>query len=384
MRVDLIERARPYLRELMRAPVWSAAAKRRLYLPEEGPKPPPRPRPKDCGLPPQRAERVLPPERTAQARAALLLNDWEQNRLDAMLAAPGVDDEGEEVGSGPIMTALEHLAIPAAEAEAWIRGPFGGNIAAVDHLNSWWISYARTAHPGGAAVAVVSAALGDPEPAENLRYHPRNRSLPEEAWRPLIEAGGQRVTAEYPEAGSQRLIAAELLSRGWTVAELRRQTDGLDGPDRNRLLHCIDGLRFIPYDEILTWLEAMTPADLSRPDRWRRLSAVPQLRTLVGIWRSTGLPPATRAWCAAAGLAPEEAITADDLDLDELKAQSSSHSSRQPFEHPVDRIAGPAAPGDHLIGADHHDLVVVQAEHGMRLKSGDIGAAGEHGEAGTA
>ncbi|MEU8658543.1 hypothetical protein [Actinoplanes philippinensis] len=320
--MDLIERARPYLRELMRAPVWSVATKRRLYLPKEGPAPPPRPRPRDCGLPPRREGHTLPPERTAQARAALLLNDWEQDRLDAMLAAPGVDDEGEEVDSGLIMNALEHSAIPAAEIEAWIRGPFGGNIAAIDHLNSWWMSYARTAHPGGAAVAVVTAALGDPRPAGDLRYHPRDRTLPRTVRDPLIEAGEQRIAAEYPEAGSRHLIAAELLSRGWTVAELRRQTDGLDEPDRNGLLHCIDTLRFIPYDEILTWFEAMTPADLSRRDRWRRLSAVPRLRTLVGIWRSTGLPPATRAWCAAAGLTPEEAIAAEDLDLDELKART--------------------------------------------------------------
>ncbi|BCY07561.1 hypothetical protein [Actinoplanes sp. L3-i22] len=263
-------------------------------------------------------------------RIALLLDHWEPDRLDTFLIPPGTS-----LGAFPygpleharkvVGTLLEHLDMPAAEIEDWVRWPFQGNIHRLH--GSTMMHLWREVVPDGRAARQAAARLRIPRPADRLTYAitpglPADLPFPLEFRRP---AGHDRWLARhYPDLGPWHDVpdqALGLLSRlrlaGWTVDEVLGRLDTRK-PITVSLAE-LARVACLTRAELDRWQDVLAEAGPGRPG----LAASWRLRGLVRVWRHTGLPAELACWSAVARLPPEEAVAmhaSGTLTLDGLKA----------------------------------------------------------------
>jgi len=252
----------------------------------------------------------------AEQAKVLLGGGWSVGLLHEYLAAA---EEGtpqqRALGAKAIIEALlRWLPVPAAEVDAWVRGPLGGNIygltvlaeqAGVDLVGRW-----RAVSAPGRAADAITAVLGEIGriPAGALRY----------------EATGTDLIQNWPDGsgewlawGEQHLPArlrndvdllspvgaamARLLAGGWTCEQVAVLTLASPaGPGRVAPRQAAD--LAMPVEILAAWQDAF---DVALPVLWEQREVLHQIRA---VWQAIGVPVAVVPYCAAAGMSPEEAI----------------------------------------------------------------------------
>jgi len=251
------------------------------------------------------------PEHRLGRAAALLLDQWEPDRLGRFLDATATDRDAAEAAT----TVARHLLalgrlpghLPPADVERWARGPLHGNLDSLSRAHDlalrwgllspgdWPPPWPADAWDGGVHTGrlfldrdtILPGAVGA-RAATPLRA----------AWYELAAP----VLAPFPRlTASQRGELGDLLAYGWPAGLLHRLLRDA-GERQAAVLRALWELRFVPPGQLTGWQEAFSPAGVE-PLSWS-----PRLPVLVRLWQSTGLPGDVIPWCAAAGVAPREAV----------------------------------------------------------------------------
>ncbi|BCY07560.1 hypothetical protein [Actinoplanes sp. L3-i22] len=242
-------------------------------------------------------------------RAVLpLLDHWTPDRLDRILTqlAPEWSDR-------IIDTLVEHVDVPPAEIESWIRGPLQGDIHRLrgcTMMHLW-----RDVFRDGTSAARAAASLGVPARAAHLTYNPRSAPpdlpFPSEARRVARDDFGLGLD-EVDLLDPMRTMPAPVFAAfsrfrlaAWPADEaVLAALPSERGKPLSVALPEFARVACLTREEINGWqgmLADAGPGPLPLAEIWR-------LCTPALAWRRVGVPAEAAPWCAAAKLPPEEAL----------------------------------------------------------------------------